>query len=62
MDGAILPEERLKNRKLLQLYLYEIYLLVCVCVYIPMGRVKYDLINLYQLGKSQSKLMGKTEL
>lgn len=53
MDGAILPEERFKHGKLLQLYLHEICLLMCVCacvfvcVYIPMERVKYELFNFY---------------
>ena len=52
-----MPEERLKHRKLFQLHLYEIHLLMYVYVnmclpvsghvlfvYITMGRFKYDLI------------------
>ena len=43
--------EKLRHGKPLQLYLRKICLLICVCecacVYIPMKRVKYDSVNLY---------------
>lgn len=70
MDGETLPEERLRHRKLAITPVWSLSVCVCVCArehthactHITIWRVKYDAINFYQLGKSQSKLTGKTEL